>query len=239
MRIIKLFIILFFAAPLAAQTLSDALNGNTMLKVDTQTEQITTEQMGNTTPLSSFGETEQVQAITVSRLPDIKLNEEVLTKTIFTYQVPNEIKDGNKLFLEGKQTQALENLSSLQNARAQAEAALIYLQKSDYKNAQIAISKSLKEEPQNPLYNLLQVWLYAAQGDTKKAKKTYDNMLFLTADFEYLASGKLALAQAYFNKGKFKEAGIIVQDIYSNDPYKISHAVYLIARIYFKNGNFV
>lgn len=237
MRIIKLFIILFFAAPLAAQTLSDALNGNTMLKVDTQTEQITTEQMGNTTPLSSFGEAEQVQAITVSRLPDIKLNEEVLTKTIFTYQVPNEIKDGNKLFLEGKQTQALENLSSLQNARAQAEAALIYLQKSDYKNAQIAISKSLKEEPQNPLYNLIQVWLYAAQGDTKKAKKTYDNMLFLTADFEYLASGKLALAQAYFNKGKFKEAGIIVQDIYSNDPYKISHAVYLIARIYFKNGN--
>ena len=77
MRIFKFLIILFFTAPLAAQTLSDALNGNTMLKVDTQTENIQTEQNQKTTPLSSLGETEQVQAITVSRLPDIKLNEEV------------------------------------------------------------------------------------------------------------------------------------------------------------------
>ncbi|MCR5504560.1 MAG: hypothetical protein K6E94_03205, partial [Elusimicrobiaceae bacterium] len=237
MRIIKLLIILFFSAPLAAQTLSDALNGNTMLKVDTNTAQLTNEQMQKTTPLASLGETEQAQAIIVSRLPDIKLNEEVLTKSVFTYQVPDEIKDGNKLFLEGNTAQAAENFLTLNNTQAQAETALIYLQKRDYKNAQIILDKALKSEPQNPLYNLLQVWLYATQGNVKKAQKTYDNMLFLTADFEYLASGKLALAQAYFNKGKTEEAGTIVQDIYSNDPYKISHAVYLIARIYFKNGN--
>ena len=233
MRIFKFLIILFFAAPLAAQTLNDALNGNSVLKVDAQTGQI----QKPATPLSSLGETEQVQAITVSRLPDIKLNEEVLTKTVLTYNLPKEITQETQLFLDGKAEQALPFLTAQNNARAQAEAALIYLQKRDYKQAQIALDKALQLEPQTPLYNLLQVWLYSAQGNVKKAQKVYDNMLFLTADFEYLASGKLALAQAYFNKGKFNEAGTILQDIYSNDPYKISHAVYLIARIYFKNGN--
>ena len=237
MRIFKFLLILFFAAPLAAQTLGEALNGNTMLKVDTQTEQLQPEQNKRNTPLSSFGETEQVQAITVNRLPDIKLNEEILTKTVFTYNLPKENTEGNKLFLEGDTAQAASTFAALDNPRSQAEAALIYFQKRDYKNAQIALNTALKAEQQNPLYNLLQVWLYAAQGDVKKAQKTYNNMLFLTADFEYLASGKLALAEAYFNKGKYKEAGTIVQDIYSNDPYKISHAVYLIARTYFKNGN--
>ena len=233
MRIFKFLIVLFFAAPLAAQTLNDALNGNTVLKVDTQVEQ----PQKQTTPLSSLGETEQVQAITVTRLPDIKLNEEVLTKTVFTYNVPEDIEPQTKLFLQGKASEVLPFLTAQDNARAQGEAALIYLQQRDYKNAQIALDKALKAEPQTPIYNLLQVWLYAAQGDVKNAQKTYNNMLFMTADFEYLSSGKLALAEAYFNKGNFTEAGTIVQDIYSNDPYKISHAVYLIARMYFKNGN--
>ena len=233
MRIIKILILLFICAPLAAQTLSEALSGNTTLQVNTQTE----EKQKQTTPLSSLGETEQVQSITVSRLPDIKLNEEVLTKTIFTYTVPQEFEQENELFLRGSAAQALQFLTAKENPSSQAEAALILLQRRDYKNAQIALDKALKTEPQEPIYNLLQVWLYAAQGEVKKAQNTYNNMLFLTADFEYLASGKLALAQAYFDKGKFKEAGTILQDIYSNDPYKISHAIYLIARIYFKNGN--
>ena len=233
MRIFKFLTILFFAAPLAAQTLNDALNGNTVLKVDSKTEQTQTQ----TTPLSSLGETEQVQAITVTRLPDIKLNEEIITKTVFKYDVPEEIKPQTELFLKGQASEVLPFLTAQDNARSQGEAALIYLQQRDYKNAQIALDKALEAEPQTPIYNLLQVWLYAAQGDVKNAQKVYNNMLFLTADFEYLSSGKLALAEAYFNKGNFEEAGTIVQDIYSNDPYKISHAIYLIARIYFKNGN--
>ena len=233
MRIFKFLMILLFTAPLAAQTLNDALNGNTVLKVDTQAEQT----QKPTTPLSSLGETEQVQAITVTRLPDIKLNEEVLTKTVFKYNIPEEIEPQTQLFLKGQANEILPLLVAQDNARAQGEAALIYLQQRDYKNAQIAIDKALKTEPQTPIYNLLQVWLYAAQGDVKNAQKTYNNMLFMTADFEYLSSGKLALAEAYFNKGNFEDAGTILQDIYSNDPYKISHAVYLIARIYFKNDN--
>ena len=233
MRIFKFLTVLFLAAPLAAQTLDTALNGNTVLKVDTPTEQ---EQTQNT-PLSSLGETEQVQAITVTRLPDIKLNEEILTKTVFKYDVPEEIKPQTELFLQGQASEILPFLTAQDNARAQGEAALIYLQQRDYKNAQIALDKALKAEPQTPIYNLLQIWLYAAQGDVKNAQKVYNNMLFLTADFEYLSSGKLALTEAYFNKGNFEQAGTIVQDIYSNDPYKLSHAVYLIARMYAKNGN--
>ncbi len=233
MRIFKFLMILFFTAPLAAQTLNDALNGSTVLKVDTQTEQT----QKPTTSLSSLGEADQVQAIAVTRLPDIKLNEEVLTKTVFTYDIPESIEPLTQLFLGGQETEILPFLTEQDNARAQGEAALIYLQQRDYKNAQIAIDKALKAEPQMPIYNLLQVWLYAAQGNVKQAQKVYNNMLFLTSDFEYLSSGKLALAQAYFNKGDFEKAGTIVQDIYSNDPYKISHAVYLIARMYFKNGN--
>lgn len=233
MRIIRFLLIFLLSAPLAAQSLNEALNGNTALQVNAQTD----EEKQNT-PLSAFGERDQVQAITVNRLPDIKLNEEILTKTVLSYQIPQNLKEGNKLFLSGDTQKALEELSKYNtDARAQAEIALIYLQKRDYKKAQEALNNALKLEPQEPIYNLLQVWLYSAQNKVKEAQKTYNNMLFLTSDFEYLASGKLALAQAYFNKKEFTEAGTILQDIYSNDPYKISHAVYLIARIYLANGN--
>ena len=232
MRIIKFLLVFLLTSPLAAQSLNEALNGNTALQANVQSEE------KQNTPLSSLEERDQVQAITVTRLPDIKLNEEILTKTVLTYEMPKNLIEDNKWFLVGDTQKALEELSKYKtNARAQAEIALINLQRRDYKKAQNALNTALKSEPQEPIYNLLQVWLYAAQNKVKEAKKTYDNMLFLTSDFEYLASGKLALAQAYFNKKDFKEAGTILQDIYSNDPYKISHAVYLIARIYFANGN--
>ncbi len=232
MRIIKFILILFLCAPLSAQTLNQALNGNNKLNVNAETSN------SQNTPLSSLGETSRLQAITVTRLPDIKLNEEILTKTVLDYKLPENIKENNKNFLAGNPAKAASELSTLKdNPLAQAEAALIYFQERDYKKAQQALDISLQLAPQIPLYKLLQVWLYAAQGEIKKAHKTYRDMLFFTSDFEYLASGKLALAQAYFNKGNFKEAGTILQDIYSNDPYKISHAVYLIARIYLKNGN--
>ena len=232
MRTIKFLLVLLLSTPLAAQSLNEALNGNTALQTNAQTSQ------KQNTPLSSLGERDQVQAITVSRLPDIKLNEEVLTKTVLTYEMPENLVEDNKWFLVGDTERALEELSKYENdARAQAEVALINFQRRDYKKAQGALNTALALEPQEPIYNLLQVWLYAAQNKAKEAQKTYDNMLFLTSDFEYLASGKLALAQAYFNKKNFKEAGTILQDIYSNDPYKISHAVYLIARIYLTNGN--
>ena len=230
MRIIKFLLVFLLTAPLAAQSLNKALNGNTALQANAQTG----EQKQNT-PLSAFGERDQVQAITVNRLPDIKLNEEILTKTVLSYEMPENLTEDNKHFLAGDTDKALEELLKFsEDARAQAEIALIYLQRRNYKKAQKALNTALKLEPQEPIYNLLQVWLYAAQNKVKEAKKTYDNMLFLTSDFEYLASGKLSLAQA---KKDFKEAGTILQDIYSNDPYKISHAVYLIARIYLANGN--
>ncbi len=233
MRTIKFLLLLLIASPLAAQSLNEALNGNTALQANAQTEE-----QNQNTPLSAFGERDQVQAITVNRLPDIKLNEEILTKTVLTYEMPKNLTEENKWFLTGNTQKALEELSKLsEDPRAQAEIALINLQRRDYKKAQESLSNALKLAPHEPIYNLLQVWLYAAQNKVKEAQKTYDNMLFLTSDFEYLASGKLALAQAYFNKKDFKEAGTILQDIYSNDPYKISHAVYLIARIYLSNGN--
>ena len=232
MKTFKFLLFFLIATPLAAQSLNEALNGNTTLQINAQTGE------RQNTPLSSLGERDQVQAIVVNRLPDIKLNEEVLTKTVLTYEMPENLIEDNKWFLVGDTERALEELSKYNtDARAQAEIALINFQKRDYKKAQNALNIALKLEPQKPIYNLLQVWLYAAQNKVKEAQKTYDNMLFLTSDFEYLASGKLALAQAYFNKKNFKEAGTILQDIYSNDPYKISHAVYLIARIYLANGN--
>ena len=194
MRIIKFLLVFLLSAPLAAQSLNEALNGNTALQVNAQDGQ------KQNTPLSAFGERDQVQAITVSRLPDIKLNEEILTKTVLTYEMPSNIAQDNKWFLIGDTQKALDEFSKYDiDARAQAEIALIYLQRRNYKKAQTALNNALKLEPQTPIYNLLQVWLYAAQNKIKEAQKTYDNMLFLTSDFEYLASGKLALLkQAQF-----------------------------------------
>ena len=116
MRIIRFLLILLLASPLAAQSLNEALNGNTSLQANAQTEE-----QKQTTPLSAFGERDQVQAITVNRLPDIKLNEEILTKTVLTYEMPEDLSGDNKRFLFGDVEKALEGLSQYKDdARAQA-----------------------------------------------------------------------------------------------------------------------
>lgn len=242
MRIILNIIVsaLLVSAPLfcAAQSLQDYMAGNTALTARTEPEE---------KPKAQEAPAEQAPSnnvMAVTHLPDVKLNNAVISKTVLTYFNGPELKEAQTLYENGEQSKALEVYEKLSadesfpaEARVQAalNTAVINLQRAEYKNALKNADLALKLNPNNPFAQLLKVWIYSAWGKTKEAKKEAENLLFLTADFEYLSSSKLALAQAYFNAGKKNEAMEILQNLYGTDPYLISHAAYLMGRLSAKN----
>ena len=129
----------------------------------------------------------------VTHLPDVKLNNAVISKTVLTYFNGPELKEAQTLYEDGEQSKALEVYEKLSSdetfsAEARVQAALntavINLQRAEYKNALKNADLALKLNPNNPFPQLLKVWIYSAWGKTKEAKKEAENLLFLTADFE-------------------------------------------------------
>ena len=178
--------------------------------------------------------------LSVTRLPDIKLNEAVIKKTVMDYTLAPVVKAAAQAYAGGEADAAKKYKQAMSgdNAQAAGDIAAITLISGDYKIAQRYAAQAAQLDPQNPFYKLQQVWAYAAAGDIKKAKKEYDKLLFLTADFEYISAAKLALGQADFLAGNQKEAMKTLQNLYSSDPYIISHAIYLMGRIAFERGEF-
>ena len=60
---------------------------------------------------------------------------------------------------------------------------------------------------------MLEVWALAADGQTKKAHKAYDALLFLTADFEYVSNAKNISALADFYAKDYKNARLIYEEL--------------------------
>ena len=223
---------------LSAQSLKDYMAGNSALTAKTQPQQ---------QPASAPQQQQEPaapNALSVNHLPDIKLNNTIITKNVFSYPDYTEFIPAQKALTLGDTQQALQlytKLAQTQNAgteiklQAALNAAQIYLQRRDYKNAEYFAGLAASADNTDPSAQLFKVWVYSAQGKVKQAKKAAADLLFLTADFEYLASSKLAMAQAYFNAGKKKEAMEILQNLYATNPYIISHAVYLMGRLSFKD----
>ena len=222
----------------AAQSLKDYMAGNTALTAKTEPEE-----KPQPKPLQEE-QPPSTNVMAVTHLPDVKLNDAVISKTVLTYFDGPELKQALSLYENGKQSEALElyerlsedeTLSAEAKLQAALNATVINLQRAQYKQAVKNAETASKINPNNPFAQLLKVWIYAAWGKTKEAKKEADALLFLTADFEYLSSSKLALAQAYLNAGKKNEAMDILQNLYGTDPYLISHAAFLMARLSAKN----
>ena len=234
--IAMIFVILPFS--LSAQSLKDYMAGNTVMTAKTQKDETTAPvSQQDTQPAAP-------NAMTVNHLPDIKLNNTVITKTVLDYPDYPELAPAQKALTAGNTEQALKlytELAQAQDTKAEIKlqaalnAAQIYLQRRNYKQALHFTEKAISADKTNPSAQLFKIWVYAAEGKVKQAKKAADDLLFLTADFEYLSSSKLAMAQAYFNAGEKQKSMEILQNLYGTNPYIISHAVYLMGRLSFKD----
>ncbi len=189
----------------------------------------------------------QTTALTVARLPDIKLNEESITKSVIKYASTEQIAQAQAALKNGHTQEALEEytkaaedtaLPKEATARAAANSALLYLQQAQYKKAAQYAALAAQQDEQNPFYQLIKVWAYAAQNKPKQARKEYSNLLFLTADFEYLTSAKLAVAMADFYAKNYTESFSAFQNLYGTDPYLISHAILMMGRISYLKENY-
>ena len=245
MKIIKdilfkgiLFIAVFAALPLISfgQSLNDYMAGNSALTVKTEDdlskENVPQEQSESQEPSQNI--------MAVNHLPDVKLNDNIITKTVIEYNAYPSVLQADALYTQGKIQEALtlytelaQNEGLMPEIRMEAalNALLLHLQRAEYKQALKLSDLSLSLNPNYPFAQLMRIWIYAAQGKIKEAQKEYDQLPFLTADFEYISSAKLAMAQAYFNAGKDEKAMEILQNLYGTDPYVISHAAYLMARL--------
>lgn len=182
----------------------------------------------------------QETLLKVNKLPDIKLNEDVLRKSVLFYENNPALKEAFDLYRQGKTEQTLSLLEENATDEALANMALIYLQQGSYQQALKYIDKAIeiKNEEEEPVYQLIKIWIYAAQNNYTQAEKEYQKLLFLTADFEYIYSAKLALATSAFFAKKYKEIPSLLENIYSSDPYAISHAAYLIGRVLFDKKSY-
>lgn len=184
--------------------------------------------------------TKQETLLEVNKLPDIKLNEDILRKSVLSYESTPELQEAFNLYKQGHTDEALKFLEENGSAEAMANMALIYLQKGDQQQALKYIDKAIEvnNTEDDPIYQLIKIWIYAAQNNYLQTEKEYHKLLFLTADFEYIYSAKLALATVAFFTKKNKEIPPLLENIYSSNPYAISHAAYLIGRVLYDKKNY-
>ncbi|MDR0952695.1 MAG: hypothetical protein LBM71_00660 [Elusimicrobiota bacterium] len=234
-----------FCAPLLAQSLAELTGGKTTLAGNSPAlEQEKIEAAKAEEAKQAKDSSGATASLSVSRLPDIKLNENIITRSVMNYSVQSGVLAADKTYQTGGVSTALAEYekeaaaATDSSAYAAAQAALLHLQNGDYKKALTFAKEATEIEEHNPFYQLVKVWVLSASGNYKQAAKEYENLLFLTADFEYISAAKLALISAYFHAKKTAEAMSLLQNIYANDPYVISYAAYLMARINFAGGDY-
>lgn len=183
---------------------------------------------------------QQSSLLQVNKLPDIKLNEDIVRKSVISYNNNLDLEDAFEAYRSGNIDRTLLLLEDNASAEAYANISLIYLQKGDFTQALKYIDKAMAFEntQEEPIYQLIKIWIYAAQNNYTQTEKEYQKLLFLTADFEYIYNAKLALATAAFFAKKYKQIAPVLESIYSSNPYAISHAAYLIGRVLFNEKSY-
>lgn len=196
--------------------------------------------------LSLCAQTEPpVQTVSKSALAahrvDSKLNEVTLHKTVLDYSLPPEIKEAARSC-----TQEPENcyfaFKTFENApdpklaaSANLELAVLSLQRGLVKQALSHIEKAAKLSPDDPFVELTHGWILLSAGKYKKARETFDHLLYLSADFEYVSSAKLGAALALYFGGNKEKAAEQLQYLYVSNPYAISFVSYMLGRIASEN----
>ena len=168
---------------------------------------------------------------------DSKLNETLLHKTVLNYSLPPEIEQTARICTQGEEDcyfafKTFENSSDTQvAAAANLELAVLALQRGLVKQALAHIDKAVQLNPEDPFTELTRGWLLLCAGKYKKARETFDHLLYLSADLEYVSSAKLGGALALYFSGHKDKAAEQLQYLYVSNPYSISFVSYMLGRI--------
>ncbi|MBR5609809.1 MAG: hypothetical protein IKW63_06140 [Elusimicrobiaceae bacterium] len=169
---------------------------------------------------------------------DFQLNDRILHTSVQNYAQPAELAavaqkcltaDPDECFFYYKSYEKSTDKSVA--ALANLELSVLSLQRGQVKQSLSYIDQAARLAPEDPFIELTRGWTLFAAGKYKKARKSFADMLFLTADFEYTSSAKLGTALAYYFEGDHKKTAADLQYIYTSDPYMISFAAYMMGRL--------
>ncbi len=168
---------------------------------------------------------------------DSKLNETLLHKTVLDYSLPPEIAQAAQACVQGEEDcyftfKTFENAPDTKlAAAANLELAVLSLQRGLVKQALSHIDKASQLNPTDPFTELTRGWILLSAGKYKKARETFDHLLYLSADLEYVFSAKLGGALAFYLSGHKDKAAEQLQYLYVSNPYAISFVSYMLGRI--------
>ena len=169
---------------------------------------------------------------------NLQLSERILHSTVIDYAQPPELAGVAQKCADGEPDACYFSYKAFENApeaavaaRANLELSVLSLQRGLVKQALRYIDKAASLAPEDPFIELTRGWTLFAAGKYKKARKSFADMLYLTADFEYSSSAKLGTALAYYFEGQDELAASDFQYIYTSNPYLISFSAYMMGRI--------
>lgn len=216
---------LFSSICLFAQTANDTVVGE-----ETSTE-VSTAAQGTAQPATVS------KSALVTRI-DTQLGENIIHSNVLDYRQPAELTAvAAKCQSVGPEEcfvlyKTYENASRAEvAARANLELSVLSLQRGQVKQALDYINRAAELSPEDPFIELTRGWTLFAAGKYAKARESFANMLYLTADFEYASSAKLGTALSYYFGGDKKAAAKDFQYIYTSNPYLISFAAYMMGQI--------
>ncbi len=187
------------------------------------------------------GEEHTVGAVKKSALVarvDLQLNDTILHSTVLDYALPQPLQAVAEKCAEGDNDECYFSYKAFENAedpavaaQANLELSVLSLQRGLVKQALSYIDKAARLAPEDPFIELTRGWTLFAAGKYKQARKSFADMLYLTADFEYASSAKLGTALAYYFEGDKAQASSDFQYIYTSNPYLISFAAYMMGQV--------
>ena len=166
------------------------------------------------------------------------LNEAVLYKSVLDYSLPDGVKSISQKCVAGDIDACYFSLKTYEDssdkreaAAANLELAVLSLQRGLIKQALRHIDKAARFDPDDPFIQLTHGWILLSAGKYKKARNAFEDLFYLTADFEYVSSAKLGTALSWYYSGKKEKAAAELQYLYTSNPYVISFVSYMLGRI--------
>ena len=166
-------------------------------------------------PADAAGQTVSKSTLAATRV-DSKLNETVLHKSVLDYYLPADIAAVAKKCAAGEIDECYFSFKTFENSpdkktasAANLELAVLSLQRGLVKQAVKYIDQACALNPDDPFAELTRGWILLSSGKYKKARQSFQNLLYLTADFEYVSSAKLGTALAWYLDGD-KEKSLFV-----------------------------
>ena len=210
------------ALPVAAQPLSGVASA-----ADTLAEVATEQAPVQTVAKSSIA----------AKRADSKLNEIAMHKTVLDYALPPEIASTAQACTQEEEDcyiafKTFENASDPHvAAAANLELAVLALQRGLVKQSLAYIARASELNPEDPFIELTKGWILLSAGKYKQSRETFDHLLYLSADFEYVTSAKLGSSLAWYFGGNKEKAAEQLQYLYVSNPYAISFVSYMLGRI--------